>query len=294
MQEQLNPGIYFPGKKNSGGNLHQRRVLWQENPDEAQYIGSIDKVTDWGYQNYHGLKLSVRRRAVAGVSVNGNYTLSRCWGTDTPMGFDQASSGYHKSGFGERIQSNIEYDAGYCDQDRRHLATLTVGYLTPQFDSPALRAIASNWRFSTIVSARTGSRLTIESGKDTAVNGQRYQRPNQLSDDVYGKPDQSEPGERIDGYFNFDAFERPKTGQHGTALRNSVVGPNFWNIDLAISRLIEVGAARRLEFRLESFNVLNHVNWGNPALRQDRSSFGRITSQAGTPRIVQLGVKFAF
>ena len=73
-----------------------------------------------------------------------------------------------------------------------------------------------------------------------------------------------------------------------------MVGPNFWNIDLAISRLIEVGAARRLEFRLESFNVLNHVNWGNPARRQDRSSFGRITSQAGTPRIVQLGVKFAF
>ena len=49
----------------------------------------------------------------------------------------------------------------------------------------------------------------------------------------------------------------------------------------------------RLEFRAEFFNVINRVNLGNPNTTLTNALFGRITS-AGDPRIIQLGLRYAF
>jgi hypothetical protein len=263
----------------TNANLNQRRVLYQQNPREAQFIGPLDLNSDVGWQNYHGVKFSAVRRAVNGISLNGTYTLSRCVGTPQNPRFNQTSGGYGKP-------DDPSYDEGYCDQDRRHLATLTVGYETPVFDAAAVRALASHWRFSGILNARSGNRLNIESGLDTAFTGIRYQRPNKVSDDFYRKS--------LASYFNRDAFSQPAPGTVGNLTRNAAVGPNYWNIDLAVSRLIAVGATRRLELRLESFNLLNHFNWGNPLLIWNAPTFGRITEQAGAPRIMQFGIKYDF
>ena len=56
---------------------------------------------------------------------------------------------------------------------------------------------------------------------------------------------------------------------------------------------------------METFNLLNHFNWGNPGppiggggnantVNLDAGNFGQILTQAGTPRIFQFGVKYAF
>ena len=81
--------------------------------------------------------------------------------------------------------SNPAYDEGYCDQDRKHLATLTVGYETPDVGNAALRAAVSHWRLSGILTAQSGSRLNILSGIDNAFTGIGNQRPDQVSDDFY-------------------------------------------------------------------------------------------------------------
>jgi hypothetical protein len=50
----------------------------------------------------------------------------------------------------------------------------------------------------------------------------------------------------------------------------------------------------RLQFRAEIFNVLNRVNFGQPTTTLNAgANFGRITS-AGSPRIVQFGLKYLF
>jgi carboxypeptidase family protein len=289
-QLALNPGIYMglgPCTLNgvsypvcsTNANLNQRRLLYQQNPREAQFIGPLDLNTDIGWQNYHGIKLAAVRRAVNGISLNANYTLSQCRGTPQNPRFNQTSGGYQKL-------DDPSFDEGYCDQDRRHLVSLSVGYETPAFERPALRVIGSHWRFSGIVNARSGARLNIESGLDNAFSGIRYQRPNQVSDDFYTKS--------LTSYFNRDAFAQPAAGTLGDLPRNAVVGPNYWNVDLAMSRLIAMGATQRLELRLESFNLLNHFNWGDPLLIFNAPTFGRITTQAGAPRIIQFGVKYDF
>ena len=290
-QVALNPGVYMglgPCVINgvsynvcsTNANLNQRRALYQQNPREAGLIGALDRNTDIGYQNYRGLKVSAQRRAAGGLNLNGSYTLSRCKGTPTPTGFSQQSAGYLKP-------DDPSFDAGYCDQDRRHLATLTTGYETPEVDSAALRAIVSHWRLSGIIAARTGSRLNITSGQDNAFTGLASQRPNQVSDDFYG-------ARTLTNYLDRAAFAQPAPGTLGDLPRNAAVGPNFWNVDLAISRLIAVSATQRLELRLESFNLLNHFNWGNPVTNFNAGTFGRITTQAGDPRIMQFSIKYDF
>jgi hypothetical protein len=232
-----------------------------------------------GYQDYRGLKLAAQRRSATGVSINGSYTLSRCFGTAQTSRFTQANGGYVNP-------ADPSYDAGYCDQDRRHLATLTTGYETPELANAAMRIALSHWRLSGILTAQSGSRLNVLSGVDNAFNGIGNQRPNQVSDDFYGGT--------LTNYLNRAAFAQPAAGTFGDLPRNAVVGPSYWNVNLALSRLLNVAASQRLELRLEAFNLFNHFNWGTPQVNFNSGQFGRITTQAGDPRIIQFGVKYDF
>jgi hypothetical protein len=107
-----------------------------------------------------------------------------------------------------------------------------------------------------------------------------------VSDDFYQRT--------LTSWFNRAAFAQPAAGTLGDLPRNAVVGPAYWNVDLAVSKLIAVGGTQRLELRLESFNLLNHFNWGDPVVNFNAGTFGRITTQAGSPRIMQFGIKYDF
>ena len=63
---------------------------------------------------------------------------------------------------------------------------------------------------------------------------------------------------------------------------------------MALSRIVTLGEARSLELLVETFNLLNNINWGNPVVNLASGTFGRIQTQAGAPRIMQFGVKFGF
>jgi len=289
-QTALNPGIFMglgPCAINGvsypvctvNSNLNQRRKLFQSNPVEAGKIGALDLNSDVGFQKFRGLKVSAQRRGT-GISLNGSYTLSRCTGTTTTTSFNQTSSGYTNP-------DDPSFDAGPCDQDRLHLGTLTAGYETPEAGRGAMRVLVSHWRITGIVNARSGDRLNITSGVDQAFSGINQQRPDKVSDDFYANP------RSLTTWFNRAAFVRPAPGAIGNLMRNAVVGPAYWNVDLGISRLIRMGT-RRVELRAESFNVLNHFNWGNPATNFNSGQFGRITTLAGTMRILQFGIKYDF
>ena len=262
------------------GNLDQRRVLYTQNPREAQFLGPVDRHTDVGTQDYRAVKLSFRRRAAEGVSLSGNYTLSHCVGNTTPAGFPQISAGYLKP-------DDPDFDRGNCLQNRSHIANFTAGVQTPQFDQAALRALASGWRVSGILSARSGSWLTVTTGRDIAGTGISAQRLNQVLADPYG--DKS-----LNNYLNPAAFAYPANGTLGDHIINSIEGPGYWSIDLALSRLFAFSTTQNLEFRVEAFNLLNNFNYGNPATNYDVGTFGRITTTGGDLRIMQFAVKYGF
>ena len=295
-QVAINPGVFLGlGPCTLSGVSYQRHVQHQresepearvlvvgENPAAAQLIGNLDVHTDIGTQSYRGLKLSFQRRAASGVSLNGNYTVSRCFGDATTPGggFPQIANGYTNP-------ADPAFDRGHCVQDRTHIGSFTAGAQSPRFDSPALRAVASGWRVSGIFSALSGSWLNIITGRDNALSGIQQQRVDQVSTDVYGE-------KSVTSYLNPAAFAQPAAGSLGSYVRNSIKGPGFWTVDVALSRQVSVGGARNMEFRVEAFNLFNTLNLGNPVTNFNSGSFGRITSMTGAPRIMQFGVKYGF
>jgi hypothetical protein len=108
-----------------------------------------------------------------------------------------------------------------------------------------------------------------------------------ISDDVYGE-------KTLASYLNRAAFAQPASGAFGTHKRNSITGPGFWKIDLAVSRLVSLASTQNLELRVEVFNLFNNFNWGLPNTNFISGTFGRITTSAGDPRIMQFGIKYAF
>jgi hypothetical protein len=302
-QVAINPGVFlglgpctlqgvFYATCSNNGNLNQRRLfsLSGENPAASQLLGNMDIHTDLGTQDYRGLKLSFQRRAARGLSLSGNYTASRCFGDSSFQtgGFPQIANGYTNP-------DDPAFDRGLCDQDRTHIGVFTAGVQAPQFGGSVARVVFSDWRVSGILSARSGSPINVIAGQDRALSGIQRQRVNQVLDNPYGD-------KTLDNWLNPAAFAQPALGTLGNFRRNSVRAPGFRSVDLSLSRLIPLGAPRSLELRVETFNLLNTFNWGPPRLaaggRTDTNfnsgAFGRITAMAGTPRILQFGVKYAF
>ena len=276
-------GVSYPVCSTTA-NLNARRMLTLsgENPASAALIGNMDLHTSIGEQTYRGLKLSARRRAASGIAINGNYTWSRCYGDDTTGGFPQLAQG-------PTNPNDPEADRGHCVGDRTHVANVSLGYETPDVGSAVVSALLSRWRLSGIITARSGSWLTVTTGTDRALNGQRFQeqRVNQVSDDVYG-------AKTLASYLNRAAFAQPALGTFGDHERASIRGPNFWTTNLAVSKLISFATAQSVELRIEAFNLLNHFNWGNPGTNFNAATFGRIQSIQGEPRIMQFGIKYGF
>jgi hypothetical protein len=57
---------------------------------------------------------------------------------------------------------------------------------------------------------------------------------------------------------------------------------------------LPVREGAKLEFRAEAFNALNHPQFAGPNVTVGSSAFGKVTSQANSPRQVQLGLKLYF
>ena len=105
----------------------------------------------------------------------------------------------------------------------------------------------------------------------------------------------------VNHWLNPAAFVQPALGTLGNFERNSLRGPGFQTLDVALSRLLRFGGVRSLEFRVETFNLLNTFNWHAPwetatttHVNFNSGSFGRIISMEGAPRIMQFGVKYGF
>jgi hypothetical protein len=62
-----------------------------------------------------------------------------CFGTLLSGGLNQISSGSINP-------DDPDLDRGNCDQNRTHIGNLTLGYQTPEFASPGLRASSTRVR----------------------------------------------------------------------------------------------------------------------------------------------------
>ncbi len=75
-----------------------------------------------------------------------------------------------------------------------------------------------------------------------------------------------------------------------------LVGPGVAQVDMTMSKSFKLTERFRLEARVETYNVFNHINLANPTVDFTSANFGKITSKlvAYNGREVQYGVRFVF
>jgi hypothetical protein len=75
-----------------------------------------------------------------------------------------------------------------------------------------------------------------------------------------------------------------------------MVGPGYADLDFAVARTFKLPfeqGAQSLQFRAESFNLANRVNFSNPTATVSSKANGTITA-ASDPRILQFALKYSF
>lgn len=158
--------------------------------------------------------------------------------------------------------------------------------------SSVLRHLAGGWQIGAIGTMQAGLPITI-----TGANNQLASRPNSTGQSAA----LSNPS--VSAWFNTSVFVNPPDFTYGNVSRAlpDVRSPGSVSWDLSLMKNTHVTERISLQFRAEAFNVLNHVNYGQPNTTfvpganglNSSGSFGVISS-ARDPRQVQLGLKLRF
>jgi hypothetical protein len=248
-------------------------------------FGDITLIESRASSRYDALQLTLRQRVEAGLSVLGSYTYGRS--TDDASGF-----------FTSAGDPNFPQDSGNPGAERsrssfdiRHRLSVALSYELPLSANVWL----DGWQLHAIATLESGRPFTVAVHPDIDVSNTgranlgfgHNDRPN-----LVGNPTLP-PGERNAAqWFNTGAFTMPPFGTFGNAGRNSVEGPDYRNVNLAVVKLVQAGPVR-LQVRLETFNLFNRVNLNLPDPFLGSSTFGQVLS-AGAPRRIQLGIRATF
>ena len=273
----VNYAQYVPGKS-TVANIQDRRPY--------QDFGSVLNAFSDANSSYHGLQLSVERRVSESFSFEANYTRSKA--------IDELSSEPTPGQGSSIIPYSRRANRSVADFDYPHRFVLSYVWALPKLASSGalLSRVVGGWESSGFWTMQSGSPFSIASGTDRSLSGLGIDNA-----DVVGNPRLDTSRSRNDliaQYFNTAAFAPNAPGTFGTAPRNLMRGPGRTNFDLALMKKIAVKERVNLQFRSEFFNALNHTNLGNPYNNLNTTSrFGKIES-AGSPRIIQFGLKLSF
>jgi Carboxypeptidase regulatory-like domain/TonB dependent receptor len=249
-------------------------------PDYGQF-GYDDNI---GYSNYNGLELKVQRQVSKGLMFLGSYTYSHC--------LDINSGPYSES-----VMNPYDinpYNYGNCDYDFPQVGVFSSVYQLPfgpgmRFGSTwrgVANTILGGWQLSGIFSIQSGSPFSVGIDFDNANTGATYQRA-----DLVGNP---VPPGFVQNRFHWDnpaAFAVPPAYTYGNSGKDSLFGPAHNDLDLALMKNFHFTESKYLQFRVETFNILNRVNFADPAGNSSpgyANVSGGYTTDVGTPTFMEI------
>jgi carboxypeptidase family protein len=269
----INPAVFGPGAE--VGNTQSRRLLSQ--------FGVMEEESTVGYSQYHSLQLTVNKRLSKGLTVLAAYSISK------NTGLVAAQS---EGSQGNRAPWNWNLDRGVMGEDRPQTLSLSYVWFLPTGGlRGVMKQVLGGWELSGIVTASSGSPLTVRAGVDRSLTAQNLDTADSIGDpSITGDRTRAK---QIARWFNTSAFALPAAGTVGTTGINTMRGPGFFLMDTGLHRNFKITERINLQFRAQFYNVLNHTTLGNPNTSLTSSNFGRILG-TGTPRVGEFGVKFSF
>lgn len=259
-----------------------------------------------GSSSYHSAQISLQKAATHGFQFQLSYTFAHA--LDNGSGFENSGFGGSNGRGYNQYDESLNY--GNSSYDARHHFVFAPVYISPLIHGKALSPLSlalSGWQVSGIVTASTGLPYDISYGGGSS----RSLYCDDQTPSFYACPDVPEqiaPLKRLNPrnrnasgyspYFDPSSFAPEPIGTFGNISRNKYHGPGYNNTNVVLAKnfILSTSGTLRLQLRLESDNVFNHTNFGNPDGNYNDGTFGQVTTLAGsaTSRITQLGGKFYF
>ena len=263
-------------------------------PDAVRpYLGyTAVNIIEFGAESeYHGLQARLTRRFGQRFTANVGYTLSKA--------LDHVDADNNALGY----SFDLDREWGPSGLDRRHQVSIDYVYQLPDagtkwFNNGVGRVLLDGWQIAGISRFWSGQPLTIASNGNPGTTGGGV-RADYIGGDLY-------PAEQTRRqWFNPLAFGRPADGTLGSTPKGFLRGPGINQWDISLYKNTRIGERMMIQFRLETFNTFNHVqfngistgvnvpNAGQAVTAATAGTLGQVTSYRD-PRQIQAGLKFYF
>jgi hypothetical protein len=256
-------------------------------------LGPVLQYFSAGTASYNGLTISLQRRLSAGLSFNLNYTWSHAID-------DVSNGGVANEPFAivatdpsvTLLQNpfNVRGNRGDADYDVRHYFSASF-VMTDMFRHAGFHrgpnqvfggwTLSSNWflrsglPFSVVDNSALGALLgtnyngVIFASPVTRVSGTCTSAVNSpcLTTSQFG------PSAAVTGF---------PTG-FGTMGRNSIHGPHFFDVDIALMKDVQIREHLTFSFGAQAYNAFNHTNFDQPVNDISSSLFGSSIAAVAPP-----------
>ena len=263
-------------------------------PDRVIYepgiLGATNRIMEnFAHSNYNALQIQGTKRFGHGATILANYTRARS--------LDANSTNNNNA----NVPNPFNLRAGYgpSDFDRRDSFVASWLYPLPiRFDNKVANSLLGGWTLTAIHTVASGLPITFFAGQDVALDGTGEQQYAQLQPGATARtvrishPNRSS---EVNRFFNTQAFvptSNEPLGIYGNVSRGFISGPAYANTDASLLKNFTLPKTFILQFRAESFNTFNQVNFANPNATASSGAFGRIQSTvSSTGRQLQFALK---
>jgi hypothetical protein len=295
---EANPSIYGPGA--TAENTEQRREYADCNSAGVCNYGSVGLIADDSSSTYNSLQVAFSRQFTSNLSFLVSYWYSKSLDYISSLNV-AGSAPTLVAGENDLAQNPFDLRAEHGPSlfDATQRFVFSGSYRLPKWRSapPAAAFFVNGWQFNTIASLSTGTPFTVYDSANVSLQGSSPEitgfyssRPDLISNPNDGPHTPSD-------WVSRSAFQQlnpvTQAGQFGNEGRNVVRGPGIEDVDLSLFKDFNVSESKRVQFRAECFNTLNHANLGLPVNDLESPAFGQIL-QAGPPRLFQLALKLIF
>lgn len=292
----------FYGLVPGSGPLAQKTIPYGQLLLPYPQYGGINSPTSAGFDStYHSLQAKFNKRFQSGGTLLVAYTFSKNTGNaETGIGYTEVLS----PGVAQNYNSwgKSEHSLNTFDVPQLLLVSYVVdlpfgkGKRFAGNVTGVLDRLVSGWGVSGISTLQKGFPLPLLA-QATALStyfNSGTPRPN-VTAGCNKIPDGSAQS-RISGWFTTSCFSAPNTFGFGSEARTdpNIRTAGIANYDFTLFKNTRINERFALQFRAESFNLFNRVQFGIPGNTLGSATFGIISSQLNNPRLLQVSMRLTF
>jgi len=203
------------------------------------------------HSTYSSLQAGLVRRMTSNLQLQLSYTYGQC--TDNSSGSQPLENAEYTQ---NPYQVNTE--KAWCGFMVRHTFYMNGVYLLPFHGN----RLIEGWQLSGIFQYHTGTAVWADNGWASGIQSQTSgvinQRPNIV-------PNCNPLLGTIASWINPSCYTPAPYGEAGNSPRGNVFGPDSATLDGSVVKNTKISERFNLQFRAEFFNLLNRVNFRNPA-----------------------------